>query len=207
MKIKSIFAILATVLVLLTATSTNVSAQCPDKLSPQWYAQIHGGFSFLFVEGARKGVGAAGGSVAAGTYLTPIWGVRLQILGGRYTNPTFRGGDVPEFKFNQIGFFPQATFSVTNAIFWKKKGYEPKLNFLLVAGPGYIKTFGFNNGEKGYSAFSIIGALEVNYLITKNFYVDLMYSMNPITDKYNGHTGGFPFDGTIDLMIGLGLKF
>lgn len=196
------------------------------KIDEEWYVQAQGGINYMAAENTRFvsfwKVFSPQASLSLGKYFTPVWGARLQLVGGKDKGVYYsHDADSPLYSFSHYGILGIGSFNITNFFNPDNSSYKQKpWNISALLGLGTLYTsFGFDKNISGANVIdldnetylSIFAGVEAKRKIFHNWEVSLELSSNWMNNKYNGQTSigssKLNFDGMINLLVGIRYTF
>jgi len=178
-----------------------------------WYIQLQGGANYAFTENIRNGPFAKGLSpsyaLVIGKNFTPVWGMRLHVLGGGDQGRTYVDN---RFSFHHISGVIEGTFNVTNFIRHVDEKGISRWNLTFMLGPGFTHTYDFDTDKvetptrlkpTSHNHFMLYGGIELSYQMSERWNLGLEASTTWTRDKYNWIVYDRKFDGLLNLMLGV----
>ena len=196
------------------------------KMNEGWYIQAQSGINYMAAENTRfmsfGKVISPQAAISLGKYFTPVWGSRLQIVGGKDKGVYYaHDANSPQYSFRHYGVMGIGSFNITEFLNRKKNIFDQKqYNISALMGLGAIYTsFGYTEDVTGTHTLdynnetylSVFAGAEVSRKLSKKWELNLELSSNWMNNKYNGLTSvrnsKLKFDGIINMLIGVRYTF
>lgn len=196
------------------------------KIDEEWYFQAQGGISYIAAENTRFmnfwKVLSPQMTLSLGKYFTPVWGARLQLIGGRDKGVYYaHDKNSPTYSFGHYGMLGIGSFNITNFVNRNKSNYNNRRwNVNALFGLGTIHTsFGHTENIPGANAIdlnnhvylSLFAGVELARKLSPDWDINLELSSNWMDNKFNGQksvkSSKLNFDGIINLLIGVRYTF
>ncbi|MGL5938023.1 MAG: OmpA family protein, partial [Phocaeicola sp.] len=171
----------------------------------KWYYQIQAGTNYLAAENTRfvniDKILAPSYAFAVGKRFTPLWGARIQFMGGKDMGVYYeRNPESPMFSFRHHGIIAEGTFNFAN--FLRQNYYvgnEKRWNVDFKLGVGWIHSHSYtfseevvNDGSniafptgKFKDNLALYGGVEFSRIIYKNLDLNIELSLAKMGNKYN----------------------
>lgn len=194
------------------------------QMDEEWYLQLQGGASYIAAENTRFvkfwKVLSPQMAFSVGKRFTPVWGARLQLVGGDDKGVFKADKNSPIYSFGHYGVLGVASFNLTEFLNHKRNKYNQKkwnVSALLGVGALYTSfeipknaaTHDVNYNNQVY--VSLFGGVEVARSLSPEWEVNMELSSNWMNNNFNGQKTAtssiFRADGLVNLLVGVRYTF
>lgn len=191
------------------------------QINEEWYLQLQGGMSYLAAENTRFmnfwDVLSPQMVLSVGKRFSPLWGARLQLVGGNDKGVYFANDkNSPKYSFGHYGVLGVGSFNLTDFFNRKKKNYiQKKWNVSALLGIGVLytsfdvplNTVTHNVNYNNQVYVSLLGGVEIARSLSPQWEVNFELSTNWMNNNYNGQktttSSIFKADGLVNLLVGV----
>ena len=145
------------------------------------------------------------GKLSVARWFSSVWGIRMQMDGGVFKNGAVKIWEPDSNgKFNFVDGYLEF---ITNVMNWgESKDSNRPVSVYLYGGGGVAWTPARNDLSAKVSPGMILGG-QVNFRLTDFWSIALEVDGTIVKDKFNSHTGGRKYEGTVGVTAGLVYRF